>query len=79
MEGAVIVRGRMGDPRHIELAEAVPDLVGAVEVVLRSVAKAPDAVAPDVFEVIASLSAGTRSKEEIDQQLAEERGSWGDR
>jgi hypothetical protein len=79
MENAVIVRGKMGDSRHIELDEPVPGLLGDVEVVLRPLANAPDATAPDVFDVIASLSPGTRSKEDIDQQLAEERASWGER
>lgn len=79
MESAIIVRGRMADSRHIELSEAVPGLTGDVEVVLRQVAPAAEASLPDVFEVIASLSAGTRSKEDIDEQLADERASWGDR
>lgn len=34
---AVTVRGRLADPRHIELDEAVTDMTGRVEVVLRSV------------------------------------------
>jgi hypothetical protein len=79
MESAVIVRGRMADSRHIELSEAVPGLTGDVEVVLRQVAPAPEAPALDVFELIASLSPGTRSKEEIDEQIADERASSGDR
>ena len=32
-----------------------------------------------IFEFIATLPAGTRSKEDIDNQLKEERASWGDR
>jgi hypothetical protein len=31
---------------------------------------------PDVLEVIANLPAGTRSKEDIDRQLADERAGW---
>ena len=59
-------------------AEA-PGLVGDVEVVLRVVAKPPEAVEPDVFDVVASLSPGARSKGEIDQQIADERAAWGER
>lgn len=62
MESAIIVRGKMADSRHIELSEAVPGLTGDVEVVLRRVARAPEEPRPDVFELIASLGAGTRSK-----------------
>lgn len=79
MESAIIVRGKMADSRHIELSEAVPGLTGDVEVVLRRVARAPEEPRPDVFELIASLGAGTRSKGEIDEQIADERASWGDR
>jgi hypothetical protein len=31
-----------------------------------------------IFDFIATLPPGTRSKEEIDQQLKEERAAWGD-
>jgi Domain of unknown function (DUF4020) len=33
---------------------------------------------PDVFELVANLRAGTRSKEDIDRQIQEERKSWED-
>lgn len=33
----------------------------------------------DVFELISAASPGTRSKEDIDRQIADERGSWDDR
>ena len=53
------------------------DRAGAeVEVVVRTVARGISE-AVDVFELIASLAPGTRSKEDIDRQLAEERGTWG--
>jgi hypothetical protein len=66
-------------PSHIELDEPVPGVEGNVEIVTRSVPVAPVASVPDIFDVIASLSPGGRSKEEIDHQIAEERASWGDR
>lgn len=78
METALIVRGKISNSRHIELDEAVPGIDGEVEVVLRrvSVPERPGAV--DVFELIAASSPGTRSKADIDRQIAEERGSWGE-
>jgi hypothetical protein len=75
METAIIVRGRIADPHHIELEEPVRGLTGPVEVTVRAVG----AAAQDVFDRIASLAPGARSKEEIDLQIAEERASWGDR
>jgi hypothetical protein len=46
-------------------------------VFLRSVGATPRP--PDVLDVIASLPAGTRSKDEIDRQLADDRAGWNGR
>jgi hypothetical protein len=79
METALIVRGRISNSRHIELDEAVPGIDGEVEVVLRRVAMPERPGTVDVFELISAASPGTRSKEDIDRQIADERGSWDDR
>lgn len=79
METALILRGRLSNSRHIELDEPVPGSDGEVEVVLRRVAMSGEPAAVDVFELIAAAVPGLRSKEDIDRQLADERGSWGDR
>jgi hypothetical protein len=58
MGNAVTVKGRLADPRHIELDEAVTDLTGRVEVVLRSVsASVPTSSAERVSQARA-LQAG---------------------
>jgi hypothetical protein len=79
MERAIVVRGILSDPLHIELAEPVTELRGEVEVVVRSASTPQPQPRQDIFDFIASLSPGTRSKEDIDQQLQEERDAWGDR
>jgi hypothetical protein len=79
METALIVRGRISNSRHIELDEAVPGVDGEVEVMVRRVVPPEQAGTVDVFELISTASAGTRSKEDIDQQVADERSSWVDR
>jgi hypothetical protein len=79
MERAIVVRGILSDPLHIELAEPVTELRGEVEVVVRSASAPQPQPRQDIFDFIASLSPGTRSKEDIDQQLQEERDAWGDR
>jgi hypothetical protein len=76
MERGVVVRGRLHG-RHIELDERVDDLDGEVEVFVRSLGATPPP--PDVLEVIAALPAGTRSKADIDSQLADDRAGWTDR
>lgn len=79
MERALIIRGTLSDPWHIELAEPVTGLCGEVEVVVRSVPASQSQPRQDIFDFIASLSPGTRSKEDIDQQIEEERNTWGNR
>jgi hypothetical protein len=76
MERGVVVRGKL-QGRHIELDERVDELDGEVEVFVRAVVATPPP--PDVLEVITSMPAGTRSKADIDRQLAEDRAGWTDR
>ena len=76
MERGVVVRGTLRG-RHIELDERVDELDGEVEVFLRSVGASPHP--PDVLEVIAGMPTGTRTKDEIDGQLAEDRAGWAGR
>ena len=78
MDKAIVVRGRLSDPRHIELDEPVTSLYGAVEVVVRA---ASEGLLPvrDVFDLIAGLPPGQRLKADIDRQLQEDRASWGNR
>ena len=75
VKNAFIVRGTLVNSRLIELDEAVPDVSGAVEVVVRPAPATPKPPR-DVLEVIASLRGGTRTKEEIDRETEEERASW---
>jgi hypothetical protein len=76
MSRSIIARGKLSDPQHIELSEPVSDIRGDVEVLIRQL---PRAGAEDVFDLLASLAPGSRSKADIDQQIHEERASWGDR
>ena len=79
MQRAFVIRGVLTDPRRIDLEEPVHDLQGKVEVTLREVPVEDPESHESIFDFVASLSPGTRSKEDIDSQIAEERESWGDR
>jgi len=79
MERVIVVRGTLSDPLHIELAEPVTELRGEVEVVVRSAPASQPQPRQDIFDFIASLPPGTRSKEDIDRQTREERDAWGTR
>jgi hypothetical protein len=73
MERGVVVRGRLRG-RHIELEEDVGELDGEVEVFLRAAVSTPRP--PDVLEVIGGLPVGTRTKDDIDRQVADDRAGW---
>lgn len=78
MQRVIILRGRVVGSRHIELDEALEDVSGDVEVVVRSIEPTNAVPKSRLLDVIRGLPAGTRTKEDIDGQLAEERSSWGD-
>ncbi|MGH2359934.1 MAG: hypothetical protein ACRDGM_05260 [bacterium] len=77
MEKAIVVRGKLSDPRHIELDEPVTDLRGPVEVVVRPAPPGQGPVGQDIFDLMGTQSPGTRSKSDIDRQIREERDAWG--
>jgi hypothetical protein len=74
MERGVIARGRLHG-RHIDLDEPLDQLEGEVEVTVRPAGTAHPTVA-DMLALIATFPPGTRTKEDIDRQIAEERASW---
>ncbi|HEV3109951.1 MAG TPA: hypothetical protein VGY99_05600 [Candidatus Binataceae bacterium] len=76
MAQSIVARGRMSDPRHIELAQPVSEVTGEVEVLIRPLRSVRGT---DVFALIANLPPGLRSKADIDRQIQEERASWADR
>ena len=76
MSRSIVAHGKLSDPRHIELAEPVSGVRGEVEVVIRQL---PEPSAQDIFDLIAGLGPGSRSKAEINRELRDERGSWSDR
>ena len=79
MQSAIVVKGRLINPKTVELDEPVSELTGDGEVVLRAVAGDQTGKGETVFEFLRRLPVGTRTKEDIDQQMGEERDSWGTR
>ncbi len=74
MERGVVVRGRLHG-RQIDLDAPVDQRDGEVEVTLRPVGAAHPTVA-DMLALIATFPPATRSKEDIDRQIDEERARW---
>lgn len=75
MQSAIVVGGRLTGPRHVELDESVEGLKGDVEVILRA-RRSEAAEEESVSQLLRRLPSGTRSREEIDRQLREDRGEW---
>lgn len=71
MTRTVIIKGRVVDPKTVELAEPLPELTSEVEVVAR--VRTPGR--GNLSDILRSFPPGTRSKEDIDRQVNEERSS----
>jgi hypothetical protein len=72
MTKTVIIKGRVVGPSTIELSEPLPAQTREVEVV----ARIADKDAGKLSDYLRGLPAGTRSKEDIDRQVRDERDSW---
>jgi hypothetical protein len=79
MQRTIAVKGRLINPRTVELDEPVSELTGDVEVVLRAVTGDSTFQGETIFEFLRRFPVGTRTKEDIDRQIGEERDSWGTR
>lgn len=75
MQTEIVLQGRIVGPTTIELDEPVSQTIGAVEVVVRQPAPR---LQEDLSRVdfIMNLPPGTRTKEDIDAQIEDERNSW---
>ncbi|MBI4863758.1 MAG: hypothetical protein HY815_26380 [Candidatus Riflebacteria bacterium] len=79
MERALVVKGRLIGPKNVELDEPLSQTSGEVEVVIRLPAEGTTVDGDDIFDIVADLAPGTRTKEDIDRQIRANRESWGDR
>jgi hypothetical protein len=75
MARTVVLRGHVVGPKAVELDAPAPPEAREAEVLLRVPEPAP---AKKLSEVLRQLPPGTRSAADIQQQIEEERGSWGD-
>ena len=75
MANAIVINGRLAGPRSVELDELVSDLNAQVEVIVRSRGQGGAAV-ESLAEFIRRLPPGTRTRQEIDDQLGRERDVW---
>ena len=71
------IRGRLVSPQTVELDEPVRSASSEVEVLVEIEEAKPSASISNLADFLESLPPGTRSKEDIDRQIQEERDSWG--
>lgn len=76
MVQAWLVKGRLVNARTVELDEPVDRTTGEVEVIVRGRPDDTRQAEPGLAAFLRGLPPGTRTKEEIDRQIAEERDSW---
>lgn len=70
------VRGRLVSPQTVELDEPVRSRSDEVEVLVEVEDAKPSNEISNLADFLESLPPGTRSKEDIDRQIREERDSW---
>ncbi len=72
MSRTVVIKGRVVGPNTVELDEPLPERTREVRVL----ASVGDKLPGKLSDYLRSLPPGTRSKEDIDRQIHEERNSW---
>jgi hypothetical protein len=73
---SIIVPGRLVSPTQIELSRPINVSDPAIEVEVRERSANRDQALADLMQFMMSRPAGTRTKEDIDRQIEEERNSW---
>jgi len=76
MQSKIIIKGHLNGPNNVVLDQPAPSAKGEVEVIVRTDNGKEPGPKENVFAFLRRLHEGTRSKEEIDQQIREERDAW---
>lgn len=75
MSRTVMIKGHVVSPSTVQLEEPLPEQAREVEV-RAEVPDDPGRKRGKLSDYLRSLPPGTRTKEDIDQQIREERDSW---
>jgi hypothetical protein len=79
MQNTRVIKGRLTGPKSVELDQAVAGAQAEVEVLVHPL---PDPQAHNgetIAQYLRRLPAGKLTKQEMDQQIQDERNVWGDR
>lgn len=72
MSRTIVVKGRVTGPKTVELDQALPERTREVQVA----AQISDEAGGRVSDYLRGLPPGSRTREEIDRQIREERDAW---
>ena len=72
MTRTVVIKGRVVGPSTVELERPLPERTREVDVI----ARISDQGGGKLSDYLRSLPPGTRSKEDIDRQIRQEREAW---
>jgi len=75
MSRTVVIKGHMVGPTTVQLEQPLPEQAREVEV-RAELPDDPGRRRGRLSEFLRSLPPGTRTKEDVDQQVREERNSW---
>jgi len=78
MPSTKVIKGRLIDPNTVALDEPVRGVATEVQVVVRSEPDPSNMQYDNIDDFLKSIPEGTRTREDIDRQIADERASWGD-
>jgi hypothetical protein len=73
MQNKVVIKGHVDGPNNVVLDEPAPGAKGEVEVIVRTDNGNESGARDNVFAFLRGLHEGGRSKEDIDNQIREER------
>ncbi|MEX2213673.1 MAG: hypothetical protein WD768_06075 [Phycisphaeraceae bacterium] len=75
MRKAMIIKGTLTGPRHVELAEVAPGGGGEVDVIIHGAGANGSGPRRLLSEVLETLPVCGRTKDEVDRQLDDDRNS----
>jgi hypothetical protein len=78
MPSTKVVKGRLIDSSTVALDEPVRGVATEVQVVVQQESDPSNVQYDNIDDFLNSIPEGTRTRADIDRQVAEERASWGD-
>jgi len=79
MKDAVVIKGKLTGPKSVELEQPVTGAKTEVEVLVHPLSDTARANGETVSQFLRRLPPGHLTRQQLDQQIQDERSAWGDR